>query len=191
MNFIKEDVFEDAEEQLRQIFKVHSKGVANLLSQQRVSRARTMMTPFVLRRRKAQVLKDLPARTDRIEPCELSEAQKAIYEGILERSRAAMQKGEIEIDDEEAVPKPKAKRGQVPQRDDTSTNILMELRKAASHPLLFRRIYTDDVIAKMARACMKEPEFADSNLEYIKEDMAVSKLHANRCSNPKLICVER
>lgn len=55
LNFIKEDVFMDAEDQLRQIFKVHAKGVVNLLSQQRVSRARTMMTPFVLRRKKAQV----------------------------------------------------------------------------------------------------------------------------------------
>lgn len=170
---------------------MHSKGVANLLSQQRVSRARTMMTPFVLRRRKAQVLKDLPPRTDRIESCELSEAQKQIYDGILEKSRAAMQKGEISVDDEEAESKPKPKRGQVPQRDDTSTNILMELRKAASHPLLFRRIYTDDVIAKMARACMKEPEFADSNLEYIKEDMAVSCNVADGRPGRRLIGIPR
>jgi SWI/SNF-related matrix-associated actin-dependent regulator 1 of chromatin subfamily A len=55
LNFIHEDIFEEAEEHLRQIFKVHNKGSANMLSQQRVSRARAMMTPFVLRRRKAQV----------------------------------------------------------------------------------------------------------------------------------------
>ncbi len=47
-------IFESAEEELRQIFKVHAKGTVNLLSQQRVSRARIMMTPFVLRRKKAQ-----------------------------------------------------------------------------------------------------------------------------------------
>jgi SWI/SNF-related matrix-associated actin-dependent regulator 1 of chromatin subfamily A len=53
--FIHKDIFIDAEQYLRAIFKVQSQGHQNLLSQQRVSRARTMLTPFVLRRRKANV----------------------------------------------------------------------------------------------------------------------------------------
>jgi SWI/SNF-related matrix-associated actin-dependent regulator 1 of chromatin subfamily A len=40
---------------LRTIFKVRADAHASLLSRERVSRAKTMMTPFVLRRRKDQV----------------------------------------------------------------------------------------------------------------------------------------
>jgi SWI/SNF-related matrix-associated actin-dependent regulator 1 of chromatin subfamily A len=53
--FIHKDIFDEAEQYLRAIFKVQSQGHVNLLSQHRVSRARTMLTPFVLRRRKANV----------------------------------------------------------------------------------------------------------------------------------------
>lgn len=53
--FIHKDIFVEAEPYLRAIFKVQSQGQVNMLSQQRVSRARTMLTPFVLRRRKANV----------------------------------------------------------------------------------------------------------------------------------------
>jgi SWI/SNF-related matrix-associated actin-dependent regulator 1 of chromatin subfamily A len=48
LNFILPDYFEDAEEALRAIFKVGADSHANLLSQQRVSRAQKMMKPFVL-----------------------------------------------------------------------------------------------------------------------------------------------
>jgi SWI/SNF-related matrix-associated actin-dependent regulator 1 of chromatin subfamily A len=53
--FIHTDMFADAEPYLRQIFKVQSASAANLLSASRTSRARTMLAPFVLRRRKANV----------------------------------------------------------------------------------------------------------------------------------------
>lgn len=121
--------------------------------------------------RNFQVLKDLPPKIEMVRECELSDQQKRIYDEILNKSRAAMKKGEIDLDD--IVEEKKPKRGTIMQKDDTSTNILMELRKASSHPLLFRRLYDDAVIAKMARDCMKEPEFMESNLELIKEDMAV------------------
>lgn len=56
--FTLTEIFKPAEQALRNIFKVHAQGSANLLSQQRVSRARAMLTPFVLRRRKANVSHD-------------------------------------------------------------------------------------------------------------------------------------
>lgn len=67
--FIHNDMFADAEPYLRQIFKVQSASAANLLSQSRTSRARTMLTPFVLRRRKANVsLKTLITANSRSSP---------------------------------------------------------------------------------------------------------------------------
>jgi len=49
----------------------------------------------------------------------------------------------------------------------------MDLRKASSHPMLFRRQFDIDKIRLMAKQCMRETEFCDSNYEYIVEDMEV------------------
>ncbi|KAJ9106715.1 hypothetical protein QFC19_003027 [Naganishia cerealis] len=173
LNFIHEDIFTEAEEHLRQIFKVHIKGSANMLSQQRVSRARAMMTPFVLRRRKAQVLKDLPPKTDKVIECEMPPAQKQLYLETLRRSSSAIAQqnlSEAERGDE----KPKRGRKAVlEKKNDASANILMDLRKAALHPLLFRKVYDDKKIRRVARDCMLEPEFSASNYDLIVEDMEV------------------
>jgi SNF2 family DNA or RNA helicase len=55
MNFILPSHFADAMDSLRAIFKVKGDTKVSLLAQERVSRAKKMMTPFVLRRRKDQV----------------------------------------------------------------------------------------------------------------------------------------
>ncbi len=55
MNFILPEHFSDTITELRAIFKVKGDSKVTLLAQERVSRAKKMMTPFVLRRRKDQV----------------------------------------------------------------------------------------------------------------------------------------
>ena len=55
MNFILPDQFADDLDSLRAVFKTKGDSKVTLLAQQRVSRAKKMMTPFVLRRRKDQV----------------------------------------------------------------------------------------------------------------------------------------
>jgi SNF2 family DNA or RNA helicase len=55
MNFILPDHFADSLDSLRAVFKVKGDSKVTLLAQERVSRAKKMMTPFVLRRRKDQV----------------------------------------------------------------------------------------------------------------------------------------
>ncbi len=55
MNFILPNHFEETMGSLRAIFKVKGDSKVTLLAEERVSRAKKMMTPFVLRRRKDQV----------------------------------------------------------------------------------------------------------------------------------------
>jgi len=52
--------------------------------------------------------------------------------------------------------------------------VLMQLRKAANHPLLFRRIYDDAKIGVMAKEIMKEDKFGtpEHSREAILEDMS-------------------
>ncbi|MFA6562145.1 MAG: SNF2-related protein [Verrucomicrobiia bacterium] len=50
-------------------------------------RLRQRLRPFVLRRTKAEVARDLPAKIEQVTLCEMSDEQKAVYQAILEQSR--------------------------------------------------------------------------------------------------------
>lgn len=56
---------------------------------------------------------------------------------------------------------------------DLSSNVLMDLRKAASHPSLFRIVFDDEMLRDMAKACKADAQFKDSNEDYIFEDFSV------------------
>ncbi|KAH8602530.1 P-loop containing nucleoside triphosphate hydrolase protein [Bisporella sp. PMI_857] len=142
--FILPDVFRERQEDLSYIFKAKATtrdaDHAALLSAQRIARARSMLTPFVLRRKKAQVLKHLPVKTCRVEYCSLHTSQKAIYDGHLDQAR---ERAKLRVEG-----------GKVPKTDEN--NPLMQLRKASIHPLLFRRHFTREKIEKMADILRKK-----------------------------------
>ncbi|KAF9241553.1 SNF2 family N-terminal domain-containing protein [Melanogaster broomeanus] len=168
LNFILPNLLGESMDSLRAIFK--TKGDAK-----RISRAKKMMTPFVLRRRKDQVLKDLPRKTERIEWCEMSELQGSIYNDALQRSRKTILEAETDTPATSGTSTPngtgkatKKKPAKAPRPKDkyaeNSSNVLMDLRKAASHPMLFRKLYTD-----------QKPDFKKRGaiFQYVKEDMEV------------------
>jgi len=165
LGFLMPDVFTDAEdasvavsEQLQVLFKHKAKVTeteshSTLLSAQRVQRARTMLMPFILRRKKAQVLKHLPKKTSRVEYCELTATQKELYDQQLEKQRKILQD----------------RAAGVMVKDHA--NVMMKLRQAAIHPLLFRHRYPDEKCRKMAKACLKEETFALSDPDIIFEEL--------------------
>lgn len=110
--------------------------------------------------------------------------QRAIYNDALRRSRKTI----FDLDGSaEPTPPPKTKakapakktRSNARQKDkvflENSTNVLMDLRKAASHPMLFRRLFTDDNLTSIAKLLLKEPDFKKRGavFQYVKEDMEV------------------
>jgi SWI/SNF-related matrix-associated actin-dependent regulator 1 of chromatin subfamily A len=133
--FIMPDLFDDCEEDLDLIFSHKAKTTdldhAALLSAQRIARAKTMLTPFILRRTKDQVMKDLPAKIRRVEYCDMTPRQRQMYEGYTQRHQEILEarKAGKPIDDEK-----------VPH--------LMHRRLAAIHPLLHRVYYDDETIRK-------------------------------------------
>jgi SWI/SNF-related matrix-associated actin-dependent regulator 1 of chromatin subfamily A len=163
LGFLMPDVFYDkaddsVQEMLQILFKhkakvTESDSHSSLLSAQRVQRARTMLTPFILRRKKAQVLKHLPKKTCRVEYCDLTDTQKTLYDEQLQKQR------KILLD----------RAAGLPVKDHA--NVMMKLRQAAIHPLLFRHRYTDDKIRKMSKACLREETFAESNPDIIYEEL--------------------
>jgi len=71
------------------------------------------------------------------------------------------------------APKPVAKKSTILKPNDSSSNVLMDLRKAANHPMLFRRLYDSTKIRQMSKDCLKEMDFMDRDPQYIYEDMEV------------------
>ncbi|KAL8798766.1 MAG: hypothetical protein Q9182_006403 [Xanthomendoza sp. 2 TL-2023] len=158
--FIMPLIFRDHSQDLDVIFspkaKTSNDSHAALLSAQRIRRAKSIMAPFVLRRKKHQVLKHLPRKTRRVEYCDMSPNQAEIYDG--EKARG------LQVIADRAAGK---------KVGNETANVMMALRKAAIHPLLFRRVYNDKILKKMARDCLNECAFQNSQFNLCLEDMSV------------------
>lgn len=165
LGFILPNVFNEHSENLSYIFSHKAKTTddshAALLSVQRIARAKAMMTPFVLRRKKHQVLKNLPGKIHRVEYCELSASQIEIYDAETQKAQKIVQN----------------RAAGIKSAKNESANIIMALRKASIHPLLHRRLYTDTIIAKISTACVDEPELPDRNPDFCFEDLSVMTDH--------------
>lgn len=165
LSFVLPKVFAGNMDRLDSIFKIKAFGDSEtlesaLLSQERIKRAKTMMTPFILRRYKRDVLDDLPEKKYRIDYVELNAIQQSIYNEqlTLTKKDLADKSGESE-----------KRVGDI----KSAINIMMQLRKCANHPMLFRRQYDDKLLPKIARSIMKEETFKDSVEKLIVEDMEV------------------
>ena len=79
------------------------------------------MKPFVLRRLKSEVLRDLPIKTDEIIICPMSNKQKSMYEDLIKRFSDEARET-IQLD---------------------GLSMMMQLRKLANHPLLLRNYYDE------------------------------------------------
>lgn len=156
--FILPDVFGAALEEgaIQTIFNgktASRQDSSNFLCQKRIQRAKKMMAPFVMRRKKSDVLTELPKKVEKVAVCEMTESQRMGYGKLLRgaATREALQMA-----------------GNVGQKQ--LSNMLVHFRKMADHPLLFRELYDESKITLMARAALKELDFADMSLEEAKSE---------------------
>ena len=204
MAFLMPDVFASREEDLQAIFghkaKVgmtkdtnHEGERSKLLSAERVSRARSMITPFILRRKKYQVLKELPKKTSNVELVKLEGDQLELYQSLENSYRNAVLRRQAQRDTQKTKAPAKKKnkdsdgldldilpiKNLTPAerekaKEDLTGSILMSLRKAAIHPLLFRRYYDDPLLEKIVAAFMRTADKSiDYNREFVKQDLSV------------------
>ncbi|KAI3635676.1 hypothetical protein MIR68_006314 [Amoeboaphelidium protococcarum] len=114
--FIMPDLFADAEEELRRLFSLKKD---TKVSQQRAEKARVMLEPFILKRRKAQVLTDLPRKTEVLLELSMTSEHSSLYQQVIKSSQAESSAA-----------------NNVQSSSKQLYNILMNLRKVALHPLL-------------------------------------------------------
>ncbi len=142
LQFVEPELFHNHFEDLKALFnqKVSLADVSKgaLLFSERVGRARTILEPFILQRRKEQVPKSLPAKTSRVVLCDLDKNQHDLYKGFERRFRKT----------DGSQPASKG-------RNNDNNNVWMQLRKSAIHPQLFRRAYDDEKVAEMARILIR------------------------------------
>lgn len=111
----------------------------------------------------------------------MTPTQARLYRETLRLSRkvmAEMDEDAIEAaagdgDEDDGAKKP-AKGKAAAKSQNSSANIIMDLRKAASHPLLFRRLYNKTKVNTIAKACLNTEKWCDSRLDYVIEDLEVS-----------------
>jgi len=115
---------------------------------------KTLVKPFILRRKKSQVLKDLPSKTEIIYNVEMSGEERAFYEAAR---RNAVQKLEEGLDEQKA-----------------GTQHLMVLaeitrmRRACCHPSLI------DKSSKLAGAKLEADQYLDGSTSMKKREAAVN-----------------
>ncbi|KAJ1976967.1 DNA-dependent ATPase fun30, partial [Dimargaris verticillata] len=176
--------------------------VLDRLIAERIERAKKLLNPFLLRRRKCQVLHDFPAKHVGVETIELTPNQRKFYDRVANTlieeykgDHAAQIQRHVfgcTIDSPKSDPLSSASNGSSPlplslpdnetASDDASSeaqqsksllSVHMQLRKIALHPLMERCRYTDRQLKRMSVAILKEPKYSDCDKDCVLEDMQV------------------
>ncbi|KAJ1770672.1 DNA-dependent ATPase fun30 [Coemansia sp. RSA 1813] len=147
---------------------------------QHIEQAKVLLRPFVLRRRKCDVLGDLPSKTEHIVKLDLTEYQRKLYDSVVTDAEAEndddIRKNLAVLDTSNLDPSANGAKGQQGSSGSSASSwigMFMNMRKAADHPLLLRSHYKDSDLKQMAKLLLREPDYAEANYQYVLEDMEV------------------
>ncbi|XP_061216939.1 SWI/SNF-related matrix-associated actin-dependent regulator of chromatin subfamily A containing DEAD/H box 1 [Neopsephotus bourkii] len=154
LNFVMPRMFSSSTAEIRRMFSSKAKNVEeqSTYEQERIAHAKQIIKPFILRRVKDEVLKQLPPKKEFTELCAMSEKQEQLYCDLLKKLKKNIQSNEKKSD---------------------MGNVMMQLRKMANHPLLHRQYYTNDKLRKMSKLMLKESTHNTADPDLIFEDMTV------------------
>ncbi|CAL7947261.1 unnamed protein product [Xylocopa violacea] len=154
--FVMPSLFAGKQADLKSLFSKNPKVPAvkksneqPLFEQEQVKNAKQIMRPFVLRRLKSEVLRDLPQKTDRVIKCPMLEKQQEMYTNLVAEFSA-------EADQSAVV---------------NGIGMMMQLRKLANHPLLVRDYYNESKLKIISNRLAKEHSYKQKNADYIFEDL--------------------
>ncbi|KAK3583927.1 hypothetical protein CHS0354_033713 [Potamilus streckersoni] len=159
--FVMPDMFIGKTEHLKRIFTAITRSGGDdskrsKYESERIAHAKRIMRPFVLRRLKSEVMSQMPKKTEIVERCWMSPSQQELYDSLVQKYKKRLQENEAEIVSGGAA-------------------LLMQLRKAANHPLLHRSHFTDRKIKTLSKLLAEESSHKDRGAlpHLIAEDMSV------------------
>ncbi|XP_053111098.1 SWI/SNF-related matrix-associated actin-dependent regulator of chromatin subfamily A containing DEAD/H box 1 isoform X2 [Hemicordylus capensis] len=154
LNFVMPHMFSSSTSEIRRMFSSKAKASEehSIYEKERIAHAKQIIKPFILRRVKEEVLKQLPPKKDIIECCEMTEKQERLYQALFSSLKKS-------IDSQE--------------KNTEMGNVMMQLRKMANHPLLHRQYYTSEKLKVMSKLMLKEPTHCEANPDLIFEDMSM------------------
>ncbi|XP_075494926.1 protein CHROMATIN REMODELING 19 isoform X2 [Primulina tabacum] len=158
LEFMMPDLFETGDVDLKKLLNAEDIDL--------ISRMKSILGPFILRRLKSDVMQQLAPKTQKIEYVLMGKQQEDAYQEAIENYRTASQSrvtrsSETSLHNIASI---------LPRRQ--ISNYFFEFRKIANHPLLVRRIYTDDDIVRFAKMLHPKGVFGfECTLERVIEEL--------------------
>lgn len=157
--FVMPEIFSGKTEHLKKMFSLitRSGDEKSKYSAERIAHAKRIMKPFVLRRLKSEVQRQLPKKSEELIRCEMTNDQKENYDYLVKNFSQRIKEEGNDI----------MKAG--------GASMLMQLRKMANHPLLLRNHFTNEKLHIMSKLIAKEPSHIERGAlpNLIFEDMTV------------------
>lgn len=159
LEFMMPDIFATGDIDLKKLLNAEDRGL--------ISRIKSILGPFILRRLKSDVMQQLVPKTQHVNSVSMGSEQRKAYNDAL--------------NDYRAICLARSEKSSVPKRQ--ISNYFMQLRKIANHPLLIRRIYSDKDVDRIGRLIYPKGAFGfecslDRAIQELKDynDFAIHQL---------------
>ena len=128
-------------------------GVAFAEDERQVRRARRLLAPFILRRKKSDVLSQLANKVEEELQVAMNAKQQSFYSSLLSHARLTRTSSALSR--------------------KATTSLFFDLRKAANHPCLMQRHYCAADLAKIATAALEADYFGNQcRLQQVETELA-------------------
>ncbi|CAN1336242.1 Protein CHROMATIN REMODELING 19 [Linum perenne] len=131
-----------------------------------IGRMKSILGPFILRRLKSDVMQQLVPKIQRVEYVSMEKQQESAYKEAIEEYRTYSHARIAKCSDVDLATVIKA----LPRRQ--ISNYFVQFRKIANHPLLVRRIYTDEDVVRFAKKLHPKGVFGfECTLDRVVEEL--------------------
>ncbi|KAJ4746621.1 chromatin remodeling 1 [Rhynchospora pubera] len=169
LEFMLPDVFATGDADLKKLFNEEDRDL--------ISRIKSILGPFILRRLKSDVMQQLVPKIQNVKYVFMGSEQSDAYDDAIEEYRAACKARVMKSSN--GVPSNLI--GLLPKRQ--ISNYFTQFRKIANHPLLIRRVYGDEDVVQIGRMLYPKGVFGfqctlERAIEEIKSynDFAIHRL---------------
>ncbi|KAG6757565.1 hypothetical protein POTOM_037881 [Populus tomentosa] len=158
LEFMMPDLFATEDEDLKKLLNAEDGDL--------IGRMKSILGPFILRRLKSDVMQQLVPKIQRVEYVSMEKHQEYAYKEAIEEYRAVSHARIAKVSDRD----PNTIVGVLPRRQ--ISNYFVQFRKIANHPLLVRRIYSDEDVIRFAKKLHPMGAFgSECTLERVIEEL--------------------